>query len=60
MEQNSGNQQKTDSKIQAMEMTFLGPILNKTEKNRIRNINIRLERGGGWNKKNDNETSRFR
>ena len=34
---------REDRKIQAMKMIFLRTILNKTEKDRIKNINIKLE-----------------
>ena len=44
-EQNLENNKREDSNIQAMEMKFLRVILNKTEKDRIRNTNIRLELG---------------
>jgi hypothetical protein len=36
---------REDSRIQAMEMKFFRAILNKTNKNMIRNTNIRLELG---------------
>ena len=43
MEQKPGQQHNKDSKIQAMEKKFLRAILSKTTKDRIRNINIKLE-----------------
>ena len=47
MEQKPGQQQKKkeDNNIQAMEMRFLRVVLNKTEKDRIRNTKFKLELG---------------
>ena len=51
VEQKPEQQQKTDSKIQAMEMTFLRAILNKTKKDRITKYQHKIGIKGTRNKK---------